>query len=75
MVCKSSDHRIKSDDDMVKTCFDSVKTSGENEKSCSCIPTRIVEQDLEAQTSPLGQNSVGCITVEQEIVLKGLKGK
>ena len=74
LVCKSPDGRIKEEEDMVRSCFAAPESRSTNDKSCSCIPTRIVEEDLETQTNPLGKERSGCIKVEEDMVLKGLEG-
>ena len=43
------------------------------DESCSCLPTRAVEQDLESGISPLGTGQ-GCVKLEPELVFPNLKG-
>ena len=60
---------------MVNSCSDHSNARNEDASVCSCIPTRVVEEDLERRTNPFGKDQTGCFKVEQEMVFKGITGE
>ena len=74
-MCKNSNGVSKARAEMAKTCSDSPDPRAEGSDSCTCIPTRIVEDDLEIGINPLGRDRAGCVEVEEEMIFKDLTGR
>ena len=43
--------------------------------NCTCLPTSMVEQDIEAGVNPLGRSLKDCVKVEQTLMFPQVNGK
>ena len=73
-MCGTQENKAKSRAQMAKSCSNSRDPRNQDDGSCACIPTRIVEEDLETGTNPLGRDRASCIEVEEDMVFKGFDG-
>ena len=60
---------------MADACPANLMTRSEDLKECACLPTRVVEQDLESGISPLGRKHQGCVKVESKMIFENYQGK
>ena len=49
-------------------------TDDDEERTCSCLQTRVVEQDVDDGISPLGKKHKRCVYVDYDLVFPTVNG-